>query len=431
MKNEQDNDLDNLFKQGLEDPGSISAYREEDWNALEQMLDHKPKRRGIAYLLPVLAAIAALVLLFLGWLALKPQVATHQDMPQQAVIPHKKANTGTSGGSTQQPANNSQSTQSAVKYAGASNTGVNGIKRKNTPAVGVRRDTTGSVKLALFTRQLERPVVPNTQLLAVQQPLKRPEKAASVVKSDTITGRQLAAVKKDTITGTQLAAVKTDTITGRKTASIKAKPKLKPQMAFRPQYAIGVLAASDLNGVNSLQQSKLGTNIGLMFSARVSRKLTVSTGAVYSVKPYITSFANYHTNYQFKTNPVNVTADCRMLDIPLNLGYQVYSRHQNKISVGTGLSSYIMLHENYTFSYANTYYPGGPASYNVANKGKYLLGVLNLNATYERQINSKVGFSVQPYVKLPLNNIGASQVRLQTAGVAVGLSWNLNSLSKP
>jgi hypothetical protein len=119
-----------------------------------------------------------------------------------------------------------------------------------------------------------------------------------------------------------------------------------------------------------------------------------------------------------------------MLDIPLNIGYQVFNKHQNKIIIGTGLSSYIMLHESYKFSYASAS-AAGPASYTVANSNGYYFGVLNLNATFERRLNSKVGVDIQPYIKLPLTNIGYSQVRLQTTGIAVGLHWNLNSLTKP
>jgi hypothetical protein len=89
-----------------------------------------------------------------------------------------------------------------------------------------------------------------------------------------------------------------------------------------------------------------------------------------------------------------------------------------------------MLHESYKFNYASTY-ETGPANYTVQGINKYLFGVLNLNATYERQINSNFGISLQPYLKLPLGNIGYSQVHLQSTGVAVGVTWNLNSLSKP
>jgi hypothetical protein len=204
---------------------------------------------------------------------------------------------------------------------------------------------------------------------------------------------------------------------------------IKQPTAFRPQYALSVLAAPDINGVGSFQQSKVGTNVGLLFSAGLLGKLTISTGVLYSAKPYTMAFQNYHTQYQFTENPVNVTADCRMLDIPLNIDYQLFNKHQNKISIGTGLSSYIMLNESYKFNYADSYVTG-PSNYNVPNSGKYFFGVLNLNATYQRQLNSKVGISFQPYLKLPLTNLGYGQVRLQTTGMAVGLTWNLNSLSK-
>ncbi len=205
--------------------------------------------------------------------------------------------------------------------------------------------------------------------------------------------------------------------------------KSKTNPAFRPRYALSVLAAPDINGVGSFQQSKVGTNLGLLFSAGISKKFTVSTGALYSSKPYEAGYNSYNFPYHFNNAPSSVTADCRMLDIPLNVNYQVYHKKQNKLSIGTGLSSYIMLHEAYTFNYNNYngYNTAGPSHYTVPNSGKYFFGIYNLNISYERQLNSKVGLMVQPYLKLPLAAIGYSQVRLQTTGVAVGLNWNLNT----
>jgi hypothetical protein len=150
---------------------------------------------------------------------------------------------------------------------------------------------------------------------------------------------------------------------------------------------------------------------------------------VYSDKPYLTSFANYHTDYHFKTNPESVTADCRMLDIPINVGYQIYSRHQNTVSVGTGLSSYIMLRERYSYTYSSPSVTG-PAAYTVPTAGKYFFGVANLNASFEHQLNSRLGVAVQPYMKLPISNIGHGEVKLQSTGVAVGFSWSLGAAVK-
>ena len=59
------------------------------------------------------------------------------------------------------------------------------------------------------------------------------------------------------------------------------------------------------------------------------------------------------------------------------------------------------------------------------------MGVLNLNATYQREVSSKFGVAVQPYFKVPLTGIGYGQVNLKSAGVAVGVTWNINTRIKP
>jgi hypothetical protein len=189
------------------------------------------------------------------------------------------------------------------------------------------------------------------------------------------------------------------------------------------------LASSDLNGVSSFEGSRVGGNFGALFSVTVN-KWTFSTGGMYSIKPYQENYANYHTGYVFQTNPSNIGVNCRMIDIPFDVNYQVYRAHGNKITVGSGLSSYIILREDYTFNYANAY-AQGPAGYSVINKNRNILGILNLDATYEHQINSKFGIAFQPYVKLPFSNVGASQAKLQSTGVAVSLNWNLNPFKKP
>jgi hypothetical protein len=59
--------IDNIFKKRLDDPANNLAYNEDDWDALEQMLDKGKKRPIIVYWLPIISGIAALLLLFIGW----------------------------------------------------------------------------------------------------------------------------------------------------------------------------------------------------------------------------------------------------------------------------------------------------------------------------------------------------------------------------
>ena len=404
----QENELDDLFRKKLEDPVDNASYQEGHWDTLEQMLDKHKKRKGIIYWLPIYGSAAALLLLFLGYMALRPKTAVPGPKNDTKVAVHPNAHSGTHGGSIRQQTDQSPkaSTPATIVVKNLRD-GKDGGDRQpliSPSAAGARR-TTGLTQVAnklgddrsgeLLTADgasyvLGSSRIPVEPVYAVTLPLNKPLTGVKVTRSLAI-----------------------------------RKPS-----GYRPQLTLSVIAAPDINGVGSFQQSRVGTNEGLLFSVGLSRKFSISTGAVYSVKPYITDFENYHTPYVFPTNPVNVTADCRMLDIPLNFGYQIYNRHQNSVTVGTGLSSYIMLHESYKFNYSNAYI-AGPAQYTVPNSSGYYFGILNLNATFQHQVNQKVGFSVQPYVKLPLSNIGYSQVRLQTTGVALGLTWNLNSFSKP
>jgi len=145
---------------------------------------------------------------------------------------------------------------------------------------------------------------------------------------------------------------------------------------------------------------------------------------MYAKTPYSTDFSNYHTGYNFYTKPQYVSADCRILDIPLDLSYRLFGNAKNQFSVGAGLSSYLMLKENYFYEYADPSTPG-PKGYAVSNRNRHYFGVADLNVLYQHRLSSKFSLDLQPYVQLPLTNIGYGKVKLQSAGLAVGFSWNI------
>ncbi|TFF38202.1 hypothetical protein [Mucilaginibacter psychrotolerans] len=429
MKEGQDK-IDNLFKKRLEDPAGNLAYNEDDWDAMEQILDKGKKRPFIVYWLPVVSGIAAMLLLFLGWWFFKPTQTTVKKDDTVAVKPAVKGTDTTRINKTQ-----------AVTVSPQNSVAVNGT---SAPASNTGKDTNYPLyqsKHRAPTRKAGAAVNTGERILAnfgvKTQPQPQQNTLPAAGQKDTVPALRtdMVAVQRDTTPPTRLDAAKADdkqpVIAGNTPAQTPDKPKVKVKSLSqgRPQFAISVLASSDINGVNSFQQSKVGSNFGAMLSVSV-KKWTFTTGAMYAIKPYATSFANYTTAYKFKSDPTIVTADCRMLDVPLNIGYQVYQNRKNKFSLGTGVSSYFMLHENYKYTYSSTY-ANGPTSYTVANPKNYLLSVINVNATFERQINSKFSLSVQPYMKLPIKAVGYSQVNLHTAGVAVGFNYNFNSFTKP
>lgn len=461
MKKEKDEDLDKLFKNGLEDPVNEPVYREADWDAMEQLLEQGKKRPAIIFLLPWLGTAAAIVLVVLGWLFFRPKTDTDNNkkgQPQIAVAGPSKKDTGTSGGAIRHESadSNKQKILSPANYAtnpvhhggqknanrslpylpvgSAATLPAKGVKGDDNPALAAndpgqnngKKEPHGvnnksSVKDNSLATNTTTQIANNSDNEPQIADAKKSQSDALVVNTASVTAND----NKDAV----ISQAKPDDANPVATATQKPKSKIKIPGANRAIFAISAIATSDLNGVNSLQGARVGGNVGGLFSVNVN-KWTFTTGLMYSIKPYQENFADYHTNYPFQTNPSSIAVNCKMLDIPLNVNYRVYKKGSNRITVGSGLSSYIILREDYKFNYTGAY-AYGPAGYSVINKNRNILGVLNLDATYDHQINSKFGISFQPYLKLPLSNVGASQAKLQSAGVAVGISWNLNSFKKP
>jgi len=429
MSGEEKSRLDELFKKGLENAGPDLNYHEPDWDAMEQLLDAHKKQPGIIYWLPRFGAVAAVLLVFLGWWLFKPtgvkpqQVAVKQQPAATPVIPDK--------GSM------AKNQDRAVNAAGQQK-GVTGTQHSSIGYAAVIRHQAAPKKATYalsLLKPLIKPLVNEQQgvasagraVAANTAPQKQVSATDSINNANQV-NKAPAGTNMEPLAETHLQQGITNDAPNEAADDKPKKIKVK-NAGFKPRLGLTVLASPDINGVGSFRQPQVGTNIGLLVSVNITSKLSVSTGASYSRKPYETNFSNYHTNYKFKTDPSNVYADCRVLDIPLNVDYQLYSKNRNSFSVGSGLSSYIMLKEQYTYDYSAS--ASGPQGYTVRNKNQHILGVLNLNATYQRALNSRFSLAAEPYLKIPLTNIGSSQVRLRSAGVAIGLKWNIGQSITP
>jgi hypothetical protein len=406
MKDEKDDDLDKIFQEGLRDPVE-PIYREQDWNALEQMFGRSKKRAGALFWLPILSS-AALILIVAGWWFLKPRPA-HFLVPkqQQELADQRKKKIDTFHNIMTQHKPNVKIGTTGLLAAQSSGTGINVLSQPgvDTKRIGAYPDPDNSS--AGITRESKGDFAITAVSLGVNEN----------------SGGDLP--------GNAASNISPAHLTTAMPGGITPKPKITTQTGLKanPRYALNVLGAPELNAVNSLQQTRSGTNMGLLFSVGLFSKLTISTGAQYSNKPYNSYFTNDYVK-PFNSDLTSINASCRVLDIPLNLDYQFFGNYRNKFSIGTGLSSYIMLHESYVYNYSNPTV-NGPVSYTVPYSNKYLFDILNLQATYTRQVNSKAGVTFTPYLKLPLTGIGANQARLQTTGIALGLVWNINSPYKP
>ena len=410
MNRDNENKLDRLFKDGLSNPGNHATYRDEDWAAMEHMLDER-KPKGLLYRLPViLSSVAAVLLLAFGLFFLNQKVPVQK----KNVLTKNKPDTGKNGQPIQQQFAKPVPHTNVVAVAQLNNK-FRGVKSKKSLASIV--STPGADEAGRY------PAGKDTVVNKMSDTAIQPQVLALTDSSNrNQTTPQQPAVLAAAIEANVLADSATTVLPAE-----KKKKRINIEDTKQP-LILSIIAAPDFNGVgNAFSRTQIGTNAGLMLSVGISNKLTISTGVAYAKKPYAIGFNqyNYLSDYKFQNNPTDVMADCRVLDIPLNINYLVYHKGINQLSIGTGLSSYFMLSEKYNYTYANN--TSGVSGYEVKNQNRHLFGVMNLNATYQRRINSKFGLNVQPYMKLPLTNIGYGRVNLKSTGVAFGASWYLNT----
>ena len=202
-------------------------------------------------------------------------------------------------------------------------------------------------------------------------------------------------------------------------------PTPRPLPAASYRLHIGLLAAPELSAVHQ-RGVGAGGSVGLQVEYLLARRWRLSTGYLQAIKRYEAGSGDYHlpTAWPSPWALTEVTANCRIIDVPLNLRYDVWQQPQRRAFVSGGLSSLFMRREDYDYQY-----DAGGKTYNSAwqflNYSNHPFQVLNLSVGYEQSLSQRWALQVEPYLKLPLGGVGYGAVRLQSAGVFFSLKYGL------
>ncbi|WP_342644360.1 hypothetical protein [Mucilaginibacter sp. CSA2-8R] len=404
MKRLNENKIDKLFKDGVSDPKDDGLFNEADWESMEKMLDKKSGKKAVLFrIMYYTSGIAALLLLVyaLFWLPKKES----ETKVKQNIAKHNETLKQDNGQSVQPGKVPAVELAASSHYRG----------RVNQVPVAA-----GKSFFSLSAAQKGRYIVNKVS----------PQKEIKSLPNDTATSLLASANIQSQIDSSALTAnqvlVDSSQLTEKPKQPRPAKiTRLKSLSGFKPVLTLALVGSPDVNGVSSVSGGKVGANVGVQLSLQLLPKLSITTGMAYAVKRYSATAGQYESNFNSSRPITYIDANCKVLDVPVNVNYQLYKKGSNALQLGTGLSSYWMLRENYEFEYANN----SPSFYlNVANENKHILSVLNLNVTYQHRLTNGISAIVQPYYKIPLTGIGNGRVNLQSAGVAFGVGWNMNQL---
>lgn len=435
MRNVNDENIDELFREGLNPENEDFASMESDWSKLEQRLNQRSKRKKLIFWLKPLTGVAALILLFFSIWLLRP---SRQDQTNhQIVVQEENQKLNENQDQTKSPAKEEEinirpESRSTALLNGQTSTerplANKNQHRSSTKKVQVPIDSAANKKDAIDETPTNQPATVDlnekNEALAEQS-----GKAEDSQINDTVKTRPLQVEEKSNLQP-EPEKLKGKTISTAEEPLFAENEITNLPEISEPKFrslALSFLVSSDFNGVDNLNNAKMGNDLGILITFGLTKRWSFSTGGIYAKKLYGAGYSSYspQTDLWSGYYPKSVDADCRVLDIPLNVNYTFLKQKKTTLSIGTGISSYIMLKEYYKFTYnrTNTKYPN---DYTLVNENQHWLSVLNFQANFERKLTPRFSLSMQPYMKIPVSKIGFAQVKLESLGMAINASWSFN-----
>lgn len=193
-----------------------------------------------------------------------------------------------------------------------------------------------------------------------------------------------------------------------------------------PFYRAGLsfTVSPDFSAIGLTHISQVGSKSGIGLEFFIFRNLSLNTGAILSHKVYAAT-GGYEPSpgfWNYYPKPSSIDAECKVLDIPLNLRYYAFNWNKNRIYLSGGLSSYLMLQEDYEYNY-DVYDPYQYRFHSARNKNHHYFKVSSFSVGYERALGKQWALQAEPFVKIPLAGVGEGKVKLFTAGIFMTLNY--------
>jgi hypothetical protein len=198
----------------------------------------------------------------------------------------------------------------------------------------------------------------------------------------------------------------------------------KEELPHNKTLSAKLVLSPDYSSVGYFTPGKTGLNYGLLAEYALGRHVSISTGAIWSVKLY-SDKSSEGSVYGQIMNSEKIDGDCRILDIPVNVNYYFNPGQRFTIYGSLGLSSYIMFKENYNYSITNS---GKSYDYSmqVERKNNEWFKMSNISIGLQYQLRKHWSLQAEPFVKAPLSGIGEGNYKLVSSGVFVNVKYTFN-----
>jgi hypothetical protein len=272
----------------------------------------------------------------------------------------------------------------------------------------------------------------STQKPDLEQIEEKTEVAISEKKSEIGNAKEIAAIKAEP--QPQEAYFKEDTVViltnqsneaVNQNASNDISEALSSEQAnILRKLALNLGFSPDYSKVVASEFGPLGYNLQVILDYKISQKWALRAGVIKSLKLYDAYPEDYAWPVKWgkPSSPLReVEATCDMLDIPISLSYQILKKGSNQLYTTLGITNYKMINEKYEYFYENDADPNLKWRKWEGSSGFFGAGVVNMSLGIERKLTNFLSVQLEPFVKIPIKNVGFGDVKLLTTGLFLNI----------
>lgn len=391
-------------------------YRESDWQRLDERLDEVEGQARLRRRRRWMAAAAMLLVSLLGYFTYQNYVEIQnlnramagKSMQNEQQPPSEQGGEDQASPRKGKANQAEESTQQELASAGQQGAGdsTQGPVNRSAQKLRVSGSESGDERDANVGQFIERqPVATHSICIGCLM-----ERTAPV-------DRRLVRVKHSERLGYLTDETATGTRPSGRFYSIRSTGG-QPQSGF----SAGLVLSPDLSTVGSLSHfTRPGYKFGIQAGYRFNKNLSLRTGLMYSKVQYTAYGDDYHPPAGFwKQGEAAYETEglCLILDIPVNLRYDLYHFSASRLYTSAGLASYIMLNEKYRFDYRSSY-AAGAEGWSGETGTRHWMSNASLSVGYEVDVSKRFSLRAEPFLRIPLREVGWGNVRLYSMGTMV------------
>jgi hypothetical protein len=201
------------------------------------------------------------------------------------------------------------------------------------------------------------------------------------------------------------------------------KMKTNSRNTKESRFYAGIVTGVDLSSIH-FQSVKTGATMGIIFGYALNKKWGIESGLLWDTKRVYDNGSYFNPPGYIPTNGIKIIAvngKSRLYEWPVNIRYTIISG-KHSLFTTAGLSSYLMKSENYDYEYMQNNQPGGHNYLSYTKETKNWFSVVNLSIGYNHKVGGNGSIRVEPYLKLPIKNLGIGNMPIMSTGLNIGLT---------